>query len=193
MAVVGLKDLYMAEIDETSGVEVFATPQRLARVIKMELSVESMEETLYSDDMPDVTLKEFSKGKMKINTSDLEPSKVAALLGQKISDDGVIYAKENDDPPFVAIGFRSKKAGSNLYKYVWIYKVKFSIPSENFETKKEKVNFITPEIEGEFIKLKKNGAWKADYTGLETGDEVSGKWFDKVREYEKPTSKTNTK
>lgn len=184
MATVGLKDLYMAKITETSGAETFGTPERLAKAIKAEISVEVAEGILYADDAADEIIKEFVKGTIKLTVNDLEPEKVAALLGQTIDDNKVIFAGDTDEPPYIALGFRAKKASGGKYRYIWLYKVKFKVPSENFETKGDGINFATPELEGEFIKCS-NGKWKADYTGLPT-DTVASGWFSAVKTYTEP-------
>lgn len=186
MATVGLKDLYMATITETSGVETFGTPERLAKAIKAEISVEVAEGVLYADDAVDEIVKEFVKGSIKLTVNDLEQAKVAALLGQYIDSDKVVFAGENDEPPYIALGFRAKKSSGGKYRYVWLYKVKFKIPNESFETKGDGINFVTPELEGEFIKRDSDGMWKADYTGLPT-DTVAAAWFTTVKEYVAPS------
>lgn len=185
MATVGLKDLYMATITETGGVETFGTPERLAKAIKAEISVEVAEGVLYADDAVDEIVKEFVKGSIKLTVNDLEPQKVAAILGQTVDDDKVIYGGETDEPPYIALGFRAKKPSGGKYRYLWLYKTKFKIPNESFETKGDGINFITPELEGEFIKRESDGRWKADYTGLPT-DTVAAGWFTKVKEYAAP-------
>lgn len=182
MATIGLRDLYMAKITGTGASETFGTPERLAKAIKAEMSVEVAEGILYADDGVDEVAKEFVKGSLKLNINDLEADKTALLLGQNKTSDGIIFAGENDDPPYVAIGFRAKKSGSNIYRYVWLYKVKFKIPNENYETKGDGINFITPELEGEFIKRDKDGMWKADYTGS-SEDAIAKTWFNSVVEY----------
>ena len=40
---------------------------------------------------------------------------LAAILGQTQDADGVVYAGEDDEPPYMAIGFRAKKA-NGMYK-----------------------------------------------------------------------------
>lgn len=185
MATVGLKDLYMATITETDGNEVYGTPERLAKAIKADISTEVAEGMLYADDAVDEIVKEFIKGTIKLNVNDLEPEKMAAILGQYIDNDKVIFAGDTDEPPYIALGFRAKKPTGGKYRYLWLYKVKFKVPSESFETKGDGINFITPEIEGDFIKRNKDGKWKADYTGLPT-DTVSAGWFTAVKEYVAP-------
>lgn len=182
---IGLKDLYMAKITTTGGAETFSTPERLAKAIKVDLETEVAEGVLYADDAVDEIVKEFVKGTIKLNINDLDPEKYAMILGQTTDDDKVIYAGENDEPPYIALGFRSKKGSGGKYRYVWLYRVKFKIPNESYETKGDGINFITPELEGEFIKRDSDGMWKADYTGLPS-DTVAAAWFTKVKEYTAP-------
>lgn len=107
------------------------------------------------------------------------PADLAAILGQTQDDDNVVYAGEADDPPYMAIGFRAKKA-NGMYKYIWLYKVKFAIPSESYTTKGDGIEFATPEITGQFIK-RPDGNWKAEHVALPT-ETAAASWFTSVRE-----------
>ncbi len=181
MATLGLRDLFYAIITEDeNGNETFGTPKRLAKAIKVELSVNVAEGILYADDAIDEVVKQFTDGTIKLNTNDLSSESSSEITGQKIDGNNITFATEKDEPPYVAIGFRAMKTGGK-FRYVWLHKVKFAIPSENYETKGDSINFITPEIEGTFGKLNKNGVWKCDYTGVET-DDIAKTWFNSVKE-----------
>lgn len=159
MATIGLRDLYRAPITiGTSGAEEYGTPVRMAKAISAELSVEVAEAILYADDGADEVVKEFVSGEITLNVNDLLPADLAALLGQKQDTDKVVYGSDSDEAPYTAIGFRAKKAGGT-YKYIWLYKVKFAIPDENYTTKGDSIEFTTPEIVGQFIK-RSDGLWK---------------------------------
>jgi len=180
MATVGLRDLYYAPITEgAGGVETYGAPVRLAKAISVDMSVETAEAFLFADDSVDEAERQFVKGTIKMNINDLTPNISAVLLGQTQDKDKVVYAGEEDDPPYVALGFRAKKT-KGLYKYIWLYKVKFAIPSEKYQTKDDKLNFQTPEIEGTFIK-RDDGLWKSDHVALPE-DTVAQTWFTAVRE-----------
>ena len=139
MATIGLRDLYRAPITiGTSGAETYGTPVRMAKAISAEISVEVAEAILYADDGADEVVKEFVSGEITLNVNDLLPADLAALLGQKQDDDKVVYGSDADEAPYTAIGFRAKKAGGT-YKYIWLYKVKFSIPDENYTTKGDSI------------------------------------------------------
>ena len=178
---IGLKDLVYATITEgEGGVPTYGTPKKLAEVMTADLSVTTAEGNLYADDAVSESVKEFVKGALKLGIKDLAIEDVAAILGQQMDEDKVIYGGDTDEPPYVAVGFRAKKTGGN-YRYIWLYKVKFKIPNEKFQTKGEAIQFNTPEIEGEFFK-RHDGRWKADYTGQETG-EVGKNFLKTVREF----------
>lgn len=177
----GLKDLYYARITESEGAETYGTPKKLAEAITADLSVNNAEATLYADDALSETASEFTSGTLKLGVKDIEPKDRAELLGQTIDDDGVLYAGDGDDAPYVAIGFRAKKTGGR-YRYIWLLRVKFKELSESFETKGESIAFKTPEIEGTFSKSKNTGKWKSDYVGLPT-DAVATRWFTTVKTY----------
>ena len=180
MATIGLRDLYRAPITiGTSGAEEYGTPVRMAKAISAELSVEVAEAILYADDGADEVVKEFVSGEITLNVNDLLPADLAALLGQKQDTDKVVYGSDSDEAPYTAIGFRAKKAGGT-YKYIWLYKVKFAIPDENYTTKGDSIEFTTPEIVGQFIK-RSDGLWKAEHVAEPTNS-VAAAWFTSVRE-----------
>lgn len=179
---IGLKNLVYATItQDKDGTTTYGTPKKMAEIITADMSVTVAEGLLYADDAVSESVKEFVKGVLKLGVKDLDTDVIADLLGQTVSEDKIIYAGETDEPPYVAVGFRAKKKGAT-YRYVWLYKVKFKIPNEKFQTKGEAIQFNTPEIEGEFIK-REDGLWKADYTGLET-DEVAKAFLAAVKEPE---------
>lgn len=186
MATIGLRDLYRAPITvDESGKETYGTPMRMAKAISAEMSVEVAEAILYADDGADEVVKEFISGELTLNVNDLMPADLAAILGQTQDADGVVYAGEDDEPPYMAIGFRAKKA-NGMYKYIWLYKVKFAIPSENYNTKGDSIEFTTPEITGQFIK-RPDGKWKAEHVAIPT-EAAAASWFNAVREPKEETA-----
>lgn len=190
MATIGLRDLYRAPITTgADGREEYGTPVRMAKAISAELSVETAEAILYADDGADEVVKEFVSGELTLNVNDLLPADLAALLGQTQDADGVLYASDTDEAPYTAIGFRARKAGGE-YKYIWLYKVKFAIPDENYKTKGDSIEFTTPEIVGQFIK-RDDGLWKAEHVAKPT-DKTAADWFKTVREKSTTTEQQNS-
>lgn len=176
----GLKDLFYAVCKETDGVESYETPKKLAEAMSADLSVKTTSADLYADDALSESAKEFTNGTLKLGIKDLTPETLAEVLGQMVDQNKVVWAGGDDEPPFLAIGFRAAKTGGK-YRYIWLLKCKFEVPGEKYETKGESIKFNTPEITATFYKRKKDGKWKADFVGLET-DGAAKTWFTKVPE-----------
>ena len=174
----GLKDLYFAPITIADGVETWGTPEKMAAAITADLSVNVAEATLYADDALNQSVKEFTSGTITLGVADLSATVLSKILGQSTDGAGVTWGAGTDVAPYVAVGFRAAKGDGN-YRYIWLQKVQFAIPSESYETKGESISFKTPEIEGTFMTAAANGMWKADYTGLPTS-EVAKNWFTDV-------------
>ena len=106
---------------------------------------------------------------MGIDEDDLET--MAALLGHTISD-GVLTRNAYDTAPYVGLGRIVMKMVNNVtkYKVEFLYKVKFSEPSAENQTRGESVEFATTEIEGTVAALK-NGNWSVAQT-FATKDEA---------------------
>jgi phi13 family phage major tail protein len=190
MATIGLDRLYYAPVTETpvTGEETYGTPVMLAKAISAELSVELAEATLYADDGAAEIIKEFKGGKLALGVDDIGHKAAEDLTGATTDDNGVlVYSGEDNSKP-VAIGFRAKKSNGK-YRYFWLYKVKFAVPSDNLATKGDSITFQTPKIEGTVMrrnKLDGNGRhpWKAEVTEGDTGVEatvITG-WYSEVYE-----------
>jgi phi13 family phage major tail protein len=170
MATIGLDRLYYAPITEapTTGIETYGTPVMLAKAISAELSVELAEATLYADDGASEVVKEFKNGKLTLGVDGIGRSVAAALTGSNVDENGVLISASEDGGKPVAIGFRAKKANGH-YRYFWLYRVKFGVPSTNLATKGDSITFSTPTIEGTVLRRNKTATgnanlhpWKAE-------------------------------
>jgi len=190
MATIGLDKLYYAPITEspTTGDETYGTPVILAKAISAELSVELAEATLYADDGPAEVVKEFKGGKLALGVDDIGKAAAEVLTGATADSKGVLISTSEDSGKLVAIGFRAKKANGK-YRYIWLYRVKFAVPSDSLATKGDSITFQTPKIEGTVMRRNKldgkgNHPWKAEVTEGETG--VTGTvitgWYGQVYE-----------
>ncbi len=189
MATIGLDDLYYATITEgNNGVETYGTPVKLAKAISADLSMELAEAILYADDAAAESVKAFKNGKISLGIDELGSANAAALLGARVDSKGVLVSATEDTSPYVAIGFRALKANGK-YRYFWLYKVQFAVPSDSLQTKGDNITFQTPTIEGTVIRRNKPDTagkhpWKAEITEGETGADqttITG-WFTAVYE-----------
>ena len=187
MATIGLDKLYYAPITlDNDGAETYGTPVQLAKAISAELSVELNEAVLYADDGQAESVKEFKNGSLSLNVDELAPIHVAALLGAEIDENGVLISRGEDNPNYVAIGFRARKANGK-YRYFWLYKVQFAVPGTSLATKGDSITFSTPTIEGTiFQRVKPDGKdkhpWKAEITEDPTNIAIVEAWYTAVYE-----------
>ena len=72
MATIGLDMLYFAKITEDeNGEETYGTPEKLAKAISADLSVELVEAILYADDGIAEIVKEFGNGTLSLGIDDI--------------------------------------------------------------------------------------------------------------------------
>ena len=189
MATIGLDMLYFSKITEDEdGNETYATPEKLAKAISADLSVELVEAILYADDGIAEIVKEFGNGTLSLGIDDIGSAVASVLTGATIDSNGVVISASEDGGEPVAIGFRAKKANGK-YKYFWLYKVKFGIPATNLATKGESITFSTPTIEGTIMRRNKLDSknkhpWKAEVTEGDTSvsaDTITN-WYKNVYE-----------
>lgn len=192
MATIGLDKLFYATITEeaVTGIETYGTPVMLARAISAELSIELAEAVLFADDGAVYTIKEFKSGTLTLGVDEIGRSAASALTGSTVDKNGVLISASEDGGDPVAIGFRAKKANGK-YKYLWLYRVKFGIPSANLQTKGDTITFSTPSIEGTVMRRNKTATgndslhpWKAeaDEDNEDIGDGVISGWYTAVYE-----------
>ena len=191
MATIGLDMLYYSKITEDAdGNETYGTPEKLAKAISADLSVELVEAILYADDGIAEIVKEFGNGTLSLGIDDIGSAVASTLTGATIDSNGVVISASEDGGEPVAIGFRAKKANGK-YKYFWLYKVKFGIPATNLATKGESITFSTPTIEGTIMRRNKvdgrnKHPWKAEVTDGDTkvSAETITNWYKSVYEPE---------
>lgn len=189
MATIGLDKLYYAPITEAAnGDETYGTPVQLAKAISADLSVELAEATLYADDGASEVVKEFKSGTLSLGVDDIGASVAAALTGVAIDKNKVIVSASEDSANPVAIGFRAKRSNGK-YRYFWLYRVKFGVPSTNLATKGDSITFNTPTIEGTVMRRNKDDGrgyhpWKAEVTEGDTGVSAAtiSLWYHSVYE-----------
>jgi len=189
MATIGLDKLFYSKITESeTGDETYATPVSLAKAMTAELSIELAEATLYADDGAAEVVKEFKSGTLSLGIDDIGTTAAEDLTGAQIDNNNVLISTSEDGGTPVAIGFRAKKANGK-YRYFWLYRVKFGIPTTNLQTKGDSIAFSTPTIEGTVMRRNKldgqgNHPWKAevdeDGTGVVAGT-ITG-WYSTVYE-----------
>lgn len=189
MATIGLDMLHYSKITEDAdGNESYGTPQKLAKAMSADLSVELAEATLYADDGASEIVKEFKSGTLSLGVDDIGATVASDLTGATIDKNGVVISTGEDGGDPVAVGFRAKKSNGK-YKYFWLYKVKFGIPATALATKGDSITFSTPTIEGTILRRNKvddakKHPLKAEVTEGDTSvtEDTIANWYKSVYE-----------
>lgn len=189
MATIGLDKLFYSKITEDeNGEETYATPVPLAKAMTAELSIELAEATLYADDGASEIVKEFQSGTLTLGIDDIGTAVAEDLTGAKIDSNKVLISAGEDGGTPVAVGFRAKKSNGK-YRYFWLYRVKFGIPTTNLTTKGESIEFSTPSIEGMVTRRNKPDTqgkhpWKAEVNEDDTAvnSTTISNWYKQVYE-----------
>lgn len=165
MAKIGLNNFRYSILTEAAdGTPSYNGAKKPGKAISCNVEISNNSATLYADDTLAESDTSFQSGTvtMGIDEDDLET--MAELLGHTISD-GVLTRNAYDTAPYVGLGRIVMKMVNNVtkYKVEFLYKVKFSEPSAENQTRGESVEFATTEIEGTVAALK-NGNWSVAQT-----------------------------
>lgn len=165
---IGLNNFHYAVLTEDGEAgATYETPVKLARAISATITPITGTADLYADDGLAETAESRSGAEIEIGVDQLPTAAQAALLGHEITPQGGIIKRTTDVSPYVAIGFRSPNSDGSE-KLVWLFKGKFTVPSESYVTKGESIEFQTPTMTGRFLRRDYDNAYQYS---VNTGDE----------------------
>lgn len=180
----------MTTEDTVEADPVYSEVKKAPGVMGININPNGSLETLFADDGPMETASTLGRIEVEIQKNELTTQNKADLLGHGIDTNGALVYGDSDVSPWVAIGFRTLKSNGK-YRYVWLYKGRFTEPEDNNETKGDSINFQNDTINGQFTKLskeytvagKKVRPWKyefdADHATGEGAAAVASGWFTK--------------
>lgn len=166
MAKIGLNNLWYSKLTEAQdGSPTYDGAKSFGKAVSANVSISNNSATLYADDVLAESDTSFQTGTVTLGVDDDREATFADVLGHEISEEGEVTRNANDIAPWVGLGRIVVKMVNNvrLYKAEILYKVKFSEPSQEDQTKGESVEFSTPEIEGTIATLA-NGDWSDSKT-----------------------------
>lgn len=151
MANIGLTNIWYSPLTEaTDGTALYEGAKRLGKAVSCSTSITNNSAKLYGDDALAESDTSFSSGTITLGVTDDDESVFAELLGHTITPDGEVIKGATDAPIYVGLGRIVTKMVNGAYKYKveFLYKVKFSEPSQDNTTKGESIEFATPSVEG---------------------------------------------
>nr|DAO53767.1 MAG TPA: tail tube protein [Caudoviricetes sp.] len=151
MAKIGLNNFRYSKLTEAEdGTPSYDGAKKPAKAVSFSVDVSNNEATLYADDTLAESDTSFNSATVTAGIDDEDTQTMADLLGHTIAEDGEMIRNANDTAPYVGFGRVVTKMVGGVYQYKveFIYKCKFSEPSQENETKGESLEFSTTEIEG---------------------------------------------
>lgn len=183
MATIGLDQLHFADIteDPATGYEVYGPPYAAPGVKSADIAINIAQIRTFAEDGAWETLKEFVDGVIALGVAELGSALAAKLAGAYLDSNGVLLSSRMDEPPPVAVGFRSLRA-DRTYEYIWLYRVVFGIAEHNFQTKGGNISFQGSVIRGtisrrRFPDTEGRHPWRAHGAPGAASDTSMDNWF----------------
>jgi phi13 family phage major tail protein len=162
MALIGLNNFWYSKLTEAAdGTPTYDGAKSFGKAVSCSVSITNNSAMLYADDALAESDTSFQSGTVTLGVDDDREATFAEILGHDITEQGEVTYNTNDVAPWVALARIVVKMVNNvtMYKALILYKVKFTEPSEDENTKGESLEFSTPSIEGTIATLA-SGDWK---------------------------------
>lgn len=160
MAKIGLTNFRYAVLTEaTDGTPTYDGAKTPAHAISCSVDITNNDVKLYGDDVVVESDTSFQTGTATITIDDDDIEVIGTLLGHTVTTGELVRASD-DVAPYVGFGRIVTKmvGGEYKYKVEFLYKVKFSEPSQSDNTKGENLEFGTTELQGT-VSCLANGKW----------------------------------
>lgn len=184
---IGLKDIHIAILTKDDAESfTYDAPIKLERSINAKITPKANTEVVYSEDSIEEIIDAFESCDVEIELNQLSLESRAKLQGANLVD-GTLLENKDDNAPVLAFGFRSKKSNGK-FRYVWLYKGKFELASDEYETLGEKPKPQSAKLKGTFYDRENDGNWRfmadEDIEGVDSV--LLTDWFTAVKEQPEP-------
>lgn len=149
-AAISVENLVFATLtDDVLKTYGIVTP--ISPLINIKVTPASSSAVLYADGRAVERATAPGEISVEFEVQDLPLPVQAVLLGHDLNPlTGVMTDNADDVAPYVALGFKIKKANGK-YRHIWLLKGSFEDPSVEAATQADKVSFSTPKLKGGFI------------------------------------------
>lgn len=178
---ISIENLYYAKQtqDDKNGL-VYTTPKPVGASVKISVDPTTSNADFYADGVLQEQATRVTSAKVAIEIATLPIETLADMLGHTLDGVGGIKHNKNDVAPFLALMYRREKI-NHKYRYIKIYKVKFTDPKDDGETVSNSIKIQDDTLDGTAFPLINNGDWKAAKDEEADGyTDVSTSWFQSV-------------
>lgn len=170
MAYIGLRKPI---IGKRTGAKKYGEPFALGKAVALQVTPNYAEGSLYADDGQAEYDKEFTYAEVTLGTSTIPIKAHQEMFGHTVEEDQKsVKMNADDENSYVGLAWISveKVDGKRSFTGNFLYKVKFSEPSEDYSTKGESIEYKTPSITGR-ASIEDDGDWK-DVKSFDTEQEA---------------------
>jgi phi13 family phage major tail protein len=173
----GLDQFHIAELtqDSASGV-TYETPEFIPGAVNVKVDPKTESSTFYADNGAYEVLTSMGDIDVEMEVADLPLSLQAKIYGHQ-TENGVQFASINDQPIYLALGFRAK-VSTGGYRYYWLLKGKAELLPIEHKTDEGQKSPQTSKLKLKFMPLLYNGRWKAQ--AQDDGTFNGEAWFNQV-------------
>lgn len=136
---IGLKNVVYAilKTDIDGGATTYDTVAPLAGAIEAQITPERADpDVQFADDIEYDVVASDGAYAIEMELVGLDTATIAKLEGHKVDAQGGAIIKAGDTPPYIALGFKSQKAGAQgSYRYVWLYKCRPEMMAQGYRTR----------------------------------------------------------
>lgn len=166
MAKIGLNNFRYGKLTEAQdGTPSYDGAKAPGKAVSCNVEITNNDAKLYADDVVQESDTSFAGGTCTIGLDRSDYQTMADLLGHTYSSESGLTRNSNDTAPYVGFGrvIKLMVDGVIKWKVEFLYKVKFSEPSQEDTTQGENVEFGTIEMQGQVAQLG-NGNWSKSQT-----------------------------
>jgi len=156
---IGVDKCYVAKLlsDPVSGAPSWGTPVALPGIVKLTVNANGALVTDWADNKAFFVTNSRGNTQVQLENVNIDPAVLADMLGQ-VRANGITLENALDQSAYYALGFRiwiggTDDSGGKIYRYFWLYKGKFAVPSTNAETKKATITPQHISLTAEFVAL----------------------------------------
>lgn len=179
---IGLEGFHVARMidDPAAGKAAYETIISIPQIRQISIKPNNADAMLYADNQAVDSASTVAEYELAINIAALPLEYKAYLLGHEL-DGGIMTAGKDDVAPYFAVMFESTKRNGKK-RYCKFFKVQFSEPEENPQTKADKLEYNTPNLSGKAIYRMSDGQvyQQADEEIEDFTAEKAAAWYTEV-------------
>lgn len=158
MAYIGLRKPI---IGKRNAYQSYEAPYAFGKAIGITVTPNYAEGSLYADDMQSEYDKEFISAETTLNTNTIPLVARDSVFGHKTNEEEIEF-NADDESNYVGVGWISveKVDGKRSYTGNFLPKVKYTEPTEEYQTKGENIEYKTPSITGKALAEEEDRKWK---------------------------------